>query len=204
MRDDAAPLTGPLLDSLSPSTPHEPLNYVEAQAITEQIRRCLVSAAASWIQAGGLLEEAYERQVWATLGRSCFTEYVELDLSISDSLAYDLRKLHLLSQQFPDCSERLAGIGISKARLLLASLTFHRDTKTFEITGESLGEKLDDAESLTWNDYRQVVRGEDRALKPASVECPHCHAILQVSRAVRVLDFTARRESPPPWESEKS
>ncbi len=190
----------PYAEEVRPIEYINPMTHTEAQQATVRIQSYLASAMTAFLQAGAELAKAYEGQAWAALGRGSFEEWCELDFHMSKSKAYDLIRLNRLLEQFPRFTEAVAKIGITKARLLVGNIPYNREDHTFAVTANDLAAQIDDAQELRTDDYRQVLRGDDRALPPVTDHCPHCNYVLTLSRRARILDATPPPPRTAPWQ----
>lgn len=152
--------------------------------LTRQIKRYLSAAMVNLLNAGQLLIEAHRTEEWRTRGYQNFSYYCEKELSISRSRAYDLMEIYEIAALHPEYRPRIEDTDESKLRLLLPTL------RKNPADAALLDGALDEAATHTWRELRMLVaqRGDIDENLPAPFEmpCPHCGAVLKLSRAVSV------------------
>lgn len=177
-----------------PETIHGEISYTQEDLYFHAAQRLqsiladLNTAARAFLTAGSKLQAVLDESDWQRLGRTSFREYCELDLQISDALAYDLVRLTKLTTALPNCIDRVVKIGVSKARLILPNIEQAHENQD----ADEIDELFHEAESLSYRDLRNHLRNGDddpypeRESKYPEIICPHCGEVLSLSRAATI------------------
>ena len=136
----------------SDSTPREQ----RALALCNIIKWRKQRIANEFVGLGLDLLEMYEKQYWNELGYDNFSMLLASpEIDLSSTMGYDLVRIGRLVLQgfFP--VQEMGQIGLSKMRLFLPIAENPPNDK------QEWGEWVEKAKSLTWDDFRREVRGDD-------------------------------------------